>query len=312
MPHDLCFLFPGQSSWRSNMLRRALASSPESQHLVDIACQVLGRDLLALDEHLTPSSNRDVQVAVVVASLIHLAALDAAGVRAGVSLGLSLGEYVHLAHIGALDLADLLRLVDARGAAYDAGPSGKMVAIFPMAHDELVAVLDEHGEGRVEIANVNSPTQHVIAGEHAAVDRVVLALDRDHVVEARTIEERIPMHTSRFAPVAEAFRVHLERASFRAPRLAYHPNLTAQPIATPTSGDFVHSLSQHVHRPVLWRASIETRIAERPDVTFIEVGPGRVLTNLLQRRWVPNRKLATDSKESLRAGIDAIKETLHG
>lgn len=310
------------------MLRRASSLGPDSVAVLDRACDVLGRDLRALDAletfdakdanahphatHATPANNRDLQVSVVVASLMHLAALEAAGVRATASLGLSLGEYVHIAHIGGIDHDDLLFLVDARGRTYDDGPTGKMVAVFPLDHATLVDVVREHGAGRIEIANLNSPTQHVIAGEHEAVDRVVAVLDRDHVVETKTIEGRIPMHTSRFEPVAHAFRPHLERVAFRPPRLAYRPNVSAEVLPTPSTGDFVRALTAHVHRPVLWRRAIETCVAEHPSVTFVEVGPGRILTNLLQKKWIGNRRAATDGHDDLRAGIAAIAELANG
>lgn len=303
----ICFLFPGQSSWRAGMMGRACSLGDPSARVLDWACEVLGRDLRIEDAEPVPHDNRHVQVGVFVTTLMHLAALEDAGLRAETSLGLSLGEYAHLRHVGALDDASLLGLVDARGTEYDRGPSGKMVAVFPLDREELEIAIRRAlgGNGGVEIANVNSPTQHVIAGDSAAVDRVVEYLLREHYLETRTIEEPVPMHTSTFEPVAYRFRRHLERAPFRAPRLVYRPNVTGSPMRGASAADVVRCLTEHVHRPVQWRASVEACVAEMPDVTFVEVGPGNILSNLLGRRWIKNRRLATDVGEDLRATFQA-------
>jgi [acyl-carrier-protein] S-malonyltransferase len=227
-------------------------------------------------------------------------------------MGLSLGEYSHLVHIGALARADALRLVDTRGALYDEGPPGKMAVVFPMPYEELAEVLATV-DGGVEIANVNSPSQHVIAGASEAVDRVLEVLDRDHIVEASVIEHRIPMHCSLFSPVAERLHAHLVATPWRAPHLAYRPNVDATILDRPTPADFIARLTLHVHRPVLWRAAIEACAAEYPDVVFVEVGPGRVLSNLLQRRWLRHKRMASDADDPC-AGVNAAVAELaaHG
>ena len=90
------------------------------------------------------------------------------------SIGLSLGEYNHLLHIGALAFEDALRLVAARGAAYDQGPLGAMAAVFPVDEAAVLDAIERLAPvGIVEIANFNSPSQFVLAGDRAAVDAVL-------------------------------------------------------------------------------------------------------------------------------------------
>lgn len=291
------------------MLADAARLAPECGALLEQASEALGRDLLAKDNSPEPPSNRDVQVGVLLTSLMHMRALELAGVSASASMGLSLGEYAHLVHIGALDPLDAIKLVDARGALYEDGPRGKMVAVFPMPHDELADVLREVS-GVVEIVNLNSPSQNVIAGDIDAVDEVVAILDRDHMVEAVVIEPRIPMHCSMFRGVGERLRPHLANTTWRPPRMSYRPNVDADVLASPASDDFVERLVRHVSEPVHWRASIERRVEEEPSTVFVEVGPGRVLTNLLSRRWLTNHKLHTDGADAA-SSIAAIAEELH-
>src|SRR5262249_2625061 len=139
------------------------------------------------------ATNRDVQLGMFLANHLFLKSLERVGVCGDVSLGLSLGEYNHLVHIGGLCFADALKLVDARGAAYDAGPDGAMAAVFPLELAELQAVVARAREyGCLEIANLNSPTQHVLSGERAALSAALAILEEEHFVEGVMIEERIP------------------------------------------------------------------------------------------------------------------------
>ena len=295
----LVFMFPGQSSCDPGMLDRALGLDPTGMELVAEASELLGRDLLGQYRPENPSifaTNRDVQVGVFLTSHLYLRALERAGVEADLSLGLSLGEYNHLVHIGALELPAALRLVDARGAAYDAGPDGVMVAVFPIDLETLEDVVAHAArQGCVEVVNLNSPTQHVIAGERLAVEAAVVLLEEaDPLVQAVTIESAVPMHSSRFAPVADAFRPALAAAPWRRPRRPYLPNVLAEPLDAPAPVEIVDLLARHVHRPVHWRASIDVIVERYPGAVFCEVGPGAVLSNMLRRSWHDVRRLRTD------------------
>jgi [acyl-carrier-protein] S-malonyltransferase len=311
------FMFPGQSSRYPEMLERALSLAPRrNTALVRQASDILGRDLLAhyrADNRAVFATNRDVQVGVFLANHLHLVALERAGVSAELSLGLSLGEYNHLVHIGALGFADALRLVDARGAAYDAGPDGAMAAVFPIDLGELEPVVSRaRAHGTLEIGNHNSPTQYVLSGERPALEAAMRILEDEHVVETVVIEPRIPMHSTRFRPVVPAFSPALRRAAWRPVTRPYLPNAHGRFLSSPTPGDLISSLTLHVWRPVRWRQSIDVLASRYPDAVFVEVGPRAVLSGLLQRRWHPNPKLHTDAGrgDDARATFDAVVRAL--
>lgn len=279
------------------MIARVSMSSPACAAVLDRASDLLGRDLSAHyakgTEALT--CNRDVQVGVFLANHLHLTALEAHGGRGDRSLGLSLGEYNHLVHIGALSFDAALRLVDARGMLYDAGPEGMMASVFPLATPALEAVVDaSRSRGVVEIGGYNSPSQHVLTGERAAVRHALEIIEQEHYAQSVIIEQQIPMHCSLFRPVAEQLRSHLEQAPWRVPHAPYLPNATGQPITDPTREDFIEQLTDHVHRPVRWRESIELLATAHPEAIFVETGPQAVLYNLLQKRWLQTTKLKTD------------------
>ena len=134
MRPSLTFLFPGQNSRYPAMIDRLVGADRENLQWIERASDALGRDLARHYHASNPdifARNRDVQVGVFLANHLHWQNLERAGIHADRSAGLSLGEYNHLVHIGALEFDDAVRLLDGRGAAYERGPSGKMAAVFP-------------------------------------------------------------------------------------------------------------------------------------------------------------------------------------
>lgn len=296
------FMFPGQSSKYPEMIDRLCAWAEEDAlDALGVASDALGRDLRAHYRAENPTifaTNQDVQIGVFLANHIHLLALQRAGVHADLSLGLSLGEYNHLVHIGAIDFVDAVRLVDARGAAYDAGPQGAMASVFPLPLDDLEEIVGRvRHHGPLEIVNLNSPTQNVIAGAQVAIDAAAALLDDEFGVECRVIEQRVPMHASIFAPVATTLRSALDGAGFRAPGRPYLPNVLGRFEDEPHAPRIADLLAQHVYSPVLFRASIDFLAERFPDAAFIEVGPRAVLFNMLNKKWRQNPRFKTDAPE---------------
>jgi [acyl-carrier-protein] S-malonyltransferase len=207
-----------------------------------------------------------------------------------------------------------LRLVDTRGRLYDEGPDGMMAAIFPLPLEELEPYLERaRHAGVIEIANRNSPSQHVIAGERPAVETAVAMIEEDEPgVQTAIVEKRIPMHTSLFSPVGAAFRPHLDGANWRAPGMPYVPNVTGTIVEAPEAKQIPEMLQRHVWNPVLWRESIDAIAARHPEACFVEAGPGAVLFNLLQKQWRRNPKMRTDDLADPAASLlHAISQLRH-
>jgi [acyl-carrier-protein] S-malonyltransferase len=283
------FLFPGQSSVSVAAISRAHGSHPAAETVAACARQVLGDQRAA--QYLDPAgagvhSNRDIQLTVFLASQMYLAALKAEGITASASLGLSLGEYSHVVDIGALALDDALQLVDERGRCYDESPQGIMATVLAVDRETVMAVVaDAKARGPIVISNINSPTQHVLAGSETAVSWAAGILEDEHAAHVTVIEKRVPMHSPMMAPVAEAFAPALSRAPWRPAVREYLPNVTATPIAHPSADDFVAHLTRHVSEPVLWQQSVDHVTAAHPGATFLDVGPGGVLNNMIGRGW---------------------------
>jgi [acyl-carrier-protein] S-malonyltransferase len=282
-------MFPGQSSARPDVLVRARQAHPAAGDIARRAAAVLdpGDAAAWLDPAgARLSSNRDVQAVVFLATQMYLAALASEGVEAERSLGLSLGEYSHLVHIGALRFEDGLRLVLERGRCFDQAPTGMMVTALAVDLAAVAAVVEQAGaHGTVVISNYNAPTQHVISGAAPAVQWAAQTLEDEHAAHTTVIEERVPMHSPLMRGVAEVFGRILLRAPWRPPSRIYRPNVTAASIAGATPADFVAHLTRHVSEPVRWQASIDAVVAESPEARLVEVGPGSVLHNLVARAW---------------------------
>jgi len=309
------FMFPGQSSRYPEMIEKITAAHPDSRAVVRHASEILGRDLEAhyrVENAASFARNRDIQIGVFLANHLHLGLLEAEGVRSEWSLGLSLGEYNHLVHIGALTFEDALPLVDARGRLYDEHAGGVMVSIFPVDAASVESVIARLGLGdRVAVGLYNSPRQQVLSGEQTAVEAVVAALEDDTFIEATIIEGRIPMHAPVFAPVAAKLAAVLAATRFAAPAGAYVPNVRAAIIERADVGEIRSCLADHVHRPVYWQRSVDVVAARLPGALFVEVGPRAVLTNLFGRGWMPGRRARTDAADGWSEHFTAVVKELH-
>ncbi|MCB9639182.1 MAG: ACP S-malonyltransferase [Myxococcales bacterium] len=311
------WMFPGQSSRYVGMIEKLAALHAPNRDLLGHASELLGRDLLACyassrsDEEMF-ATNRDVQIGVFLANHMFLQILQGAGIVADYSLGLSLGEWNHIVHIGALSFEEALLAVEQRGLAYDAGPRGAMASVFPASVEDLEPILKRAGKlGIIEAVNLNSPRQQVISGETAALEEAIHLIEEELFLQPVVIERQVPMHASMFRPAGEQFRAYLSSLSFKTPHLPYLPNRLGHIQEAPTQEDFVELLSSHVYRPVLWRHSIDFLVAQHPDAVLVEVGPKGVLFNLLDRRWHRDiRKFKMDSAQDTAAHQSEVLEAL--
>src|SRR5215470_752086 len=144
----IVYMFPGQNSRYPEMIDR-LRQWNGCDRILQDASDILGRDVRS--HYCSADSqmflhNRDVQIGVFLAAYIHSERLAAEGIRSNASLGLSLGEYNHLVDIGAVSLASALRLLDARGRAYENGPRGLMMSVFPSDREHVRQALGPNAD----------------------------------------------------------------------------------------------------------------------------------------------------------------------
>jgi len=279
----LAFTFPGQGSQRPGM--GANWVDHPSFELVEHASEVVGRDVATLlltadQETLTNTANA--QLATFVTSLVVLDAAERIGLEPAACAGHSLGEYSALVATGALGYEDGLELVAERGTAMSEAAEhnpGTMMAVLGLA-DEDVETACVRAEGEVWVANYNAPGQVVIAGEKDSLERAAHLARKAGAKRVVAFPVGGAFHTPLMAPARDRLRKALAAATFFESDPAVVANVDAK--AHPDGEDWPGLLSAQLCAPVRWRQSLDTLYASGAR-TFVELGPGGVLTGLAKR-----------------------------
>lgn len=291
---NVAFVFPGQGSQSVGMGRSLAVVSEAAAAVFAAADAALGEPISGLawegpDDQLNRTENA--QPALLAASMACLAAARERAAAAATRLpdpafiaGHSMGQYSAMVAAGALELADGVRLVRERGIqmqASGAGRDGAMAAILGLADEaipELVRRASAHGI--FAVANRNSPGQVVVSGERAAI---VAAAEIAKVLGAKraiVLPVSVAAHSPLMADAAAAMRGVLAGVPFANPTARLLANADARSITT--ADEARAELVEHLTAGVDWVRAVETMAAAGVD-TFLEVGPGKVLTNLIKR-----------------------------
>jgi [acyl-carrier-protein] S-malonyltransferase len=212
-----------------------------------------------------------------------LAALAERGVRPDLVAGHSLGEYAALVGAGVVDFESGLRLVIQRGAMMEraaASRSGTMLAILGSNPDDVNAVIEEwQQQGVIANANDNAPGQIVVSGDVGTLQAAAPAF---RALGARVMDLPVggAFHSALMADGETAFGPALEAATFRDGRVPVISNFTATPAQT--ADEVRAALRPQITGKVRWRESVDAMLALGAD-TFIEAGPGKVLSGLVGR-----------------------------
>jgi [acyl-carrier-protein] S-malonyltransferase len=283
----LAFCFPGQGSQAVGMGRAFHEASPAARAVFEEASDTLGLDVAKLcfegpeaDLQLTANT----QPTVLTVSVAGARLLAERGLAPAVVGGHSLGEYAALVAAGALSFADAVRVVRLRGEfMQEAVPvgTGAMAAILGAELPVVEAICREAADGEVlDVANINSPGQIVVAGHRSAVERAVAAAPAHGVRRSVLLPVSAPFHCRLMAPAAERLAHVLGGVPAADPRPPVVRNVDAE--LTTRADDVRPFLIRQVTAPVRWTDCVG-RMAKEGCRTFLEIGPGKVLTGLLKR-----------------------------
>ena len=297
-------LFPGQGSHAVGMGADLAAAFPEAAAVYAQAETTLPglRALIETGplEDLTLTANQ--QPALVAASVAAYRAWQAhTGVSPDYAAGHSLGEYSALVAAGVLDLGAALRLTRLRGelmqAAVPVG-AGAMSAVMgdPAAVREVCAAIQAAGQGAVQPANFNAPTQTVISGDRAAVEAAGAEL-KARGLKAIPLKVSAPFHCALMEGAAEGLTPALEAAPYGPYAFPVVANVTAEAGADPART--AELLRAQITGSVRWVESVQALAALGVD-TFIEFGPGTVLTGLVRRILPDARTLNVGTAQQVR------------
>lgn len=306
----IAFLFPGQGSQSVGMGKRLADASPAAAAVWRKADEAVGFPLSRLcfegpADELALTANT--QPAILTASVAAAAVLAERGISPDLCAGHSLGEYSALVVSGALDFADAVRLVRKRGEfMQDAVPvgTGAMAALMGLDVEAAEKACAEAAQGEVvNVANINSPGQIVIAGHRAAVERALKVAAALGGKKSVLLPVSAPFHSALMKPAADRLAAELERVAVRAPRVPVVRNVDAG--LTTTADDVKPFLIRQVASPVRWADCLMT-LAREGATVWLEVGPGRVLSGLLKRTIDGARGHAVEDPDSLDAAAAAL------
>src|SRR5215472_414594 len=248
------------------------------------------------------------QPAILTTSIATCRAMEAQDFpAAGFVAGHSLGEYSALVAAGCLSLTDAVKTVRARGRyMQEAVPvgTGAMAAILGSNLATVLKACEEAAEGQVcSPANINTPAQIVIAGDAAAVDRAIPILKERGAKRAVKLNVSAPFHCALMKPAQDRLQSDLAKIRFRELNVPLVTNADAKIVTK--SGDALESLVRQVSQPVRWLESVEFLINQGVQ-TFVEIGPGKVLTGLVRQIDRNVRCVNVEDHISLRAAREAL------
>jgi [acyl-carrier-protein] S-malonyltransferase len=283
----LAFVFPGQGSQSVGMLN-GFGDNATVAAAMKEASDALGQDLVALiangpEEALARTVNT--QPLMLAANVAFYRAWKAAdGATPTVMAGHSLGEYAALCAAGCIALADATKLVRFRAEAMQSAVPegvGAMAAILGLPDGEVIAACKEAEQGEVaEAVNFNAPSQVVIAGHRAAVERAIEIAKTKGAKRGVLLPVSAPFHSSLLIPAAQKLQEYLINVTISAPQVQVIHNVDVSYAGNPDQ--IRAALSKQAASAVRWVETIQ-KMADAGVTHIVECGPGKVLSGLVKR-----------------------------
>lgn len=306
----VAFIFAGQGAQYSGMGKELADNIEASKKVFEEADKALGFEISKLcfegpKENLDKTENT--QPAVLTTSIAALKALEEKGIKPDVTAGLSLGEYSALVCSGVLNFSDAVKLVRKRGRfMQEAVPEGvgTMAAILGLASEDVREICRESSSlGIVEPANFNCPGQIVIGGEIEAV-KAASEKAKEKGAKVMPLSVSAPFHTSMLKPAADKLEEELRNIELGSVNIPIITNVTADYVES--TEEVKELLKKQVMSSVLWENTIKRMLDDGVD-TFIELGPGKVLSGFVKKI---DRKVKVVNIEDMKS-LEKAVETLN-
>ena len=308
------FIFPGQGAQQPGMGREFYDRWDAAKSVFEEADEALGFSLSEIIFDGTPeelSRTEITQPAILTVSIAAFRVLELELGRPASPLcmaGHSLGEYTALVAAGALSLADGVRLVNKRGRLMqNAVPVGvgSMAAVIGLGLPEIEAVCAEASQGEVcQAANINSPKQIVISGHAGAVSRAEAIIGQKYTARVVPLMVSAPFHCELMRGVADELKKEFDNIEWHAPRFPITANFSARAVSTVP--EIRSALFSQTYSPVMWSQSVQEMERSGAE-SYIELGPGSVLSGLVRKICRGRRSLPVSNAEELAAAVEFIK-----
>jgi [acyl-carrier-protein] S-malonyltransferase len=302
----VAFMFPGQGSFEPGMGLEIAEAHPEAMAVYDTGSEASGLDLRRLcfsgsDEELMQTEVQ--QPTLVTTSLAINAALQARGLKPDFVVGHSVGEYSALGAAGALGIAETIALVRERGLAMAAAAKvspGSMAAILGLADEAVEALCRKISN--VWPANYNCPGQLVISGQTDAVDEVCSEAKLAGARRAIRLRVSGAFHSPLVELAAERLRPAVDKIHFKVPSAQFVSTVTAK---LEEVQRFRSLLVEQLTSPVRFTQAASELVGQGVT-TFVEVGPGNVLSGLLKRIDGNVRAIPVNDVKSLEIALEHV------
>jgi len=308
------FIFPGQGSQFVGMGKEFFDAVPSARQMYEEAGEVLGVDIKSIccnGPEGVLNLTENTQPALLIHSIIALKMLRDHDTNCMLAAGHSLGEYSALVAAGALGFLDAVRLVQLRGRfMQEAVPVGvgSMAAIIGMPAEEIRKLCEQGSTdgSLVQLANLNSPEQTVIAGHNEPVERVASRAKESGAKKTVSLPVSAPFHCSLMKPAEIKLQKELEKIDFQDLSFPVITNVDATPN---TSGaDAKSALRRQVCSPVRWVETMQSMV-DQGIHTVIELGPGKVLSGLIRRFDKSIKCYQVNDPGSLERTVSALKQS---
>jgi malonate decarboxylase epsilon subunit len=294
---SIAFLYPGQGAQFAGMLHQ-LPEHAKIRETLHEASQVLGHDVLTLDTEAALSSTVPVQLGLFVSGVAVTRALQAEGIGPDFVAGLSVGAFAAAVAAEALSFKDGLCLVKLRAERMEeAYPKGYgLSVIIGLNERQLAEIITEINkpESPVFLANLNAPTQIVIAGSDAGMKGVVHGAKNEGAHTTKRLPVSVPSHCVLLQSVADQLIRRLAGVEIRTPKAIYIGNRRARALRDPDA--IREDLATNIAHAVRWHEAT-TAAYERGVRLFVELPPGQTLTDLASMAFPDARSIALGSMQ---------------